>query len=574
MSFVNERSASVEALARAVAQSPDGIAVLAWEGEILYANPAWMEMHGYSAEESIGHRIQDLYPGDTLARHAEETIRHLAAQDSYEVELHHFKRDGTPFQAWLITTLLRDEKGEPNGFVLTARNVTEWNRLKEALEAEKIRLEQQYQRQQALANIELAINEPDELTTALSRIVEIVTELLPASGGASILLWDTTSQAYTISASSVSGSPPSLATQRVRRQEGATRWIIENRTPVIVSNVQDDPFGANPPLIEFGLHAYVGVPVLSDNLCLGVLYALDTTIRDYSTNDIDFLTTLAARAGAAISKVQLYEQLRETNAILHDQAADLAVRNADLDAFAHSVAHDLKNPLMSIMGYAEVLLDDYDRLAEKDRKEFLGYIAQRGVKMRQIVDELLLMSQLRNREVQLSPLNMQAIVGEAVHRLDTIREEQGAIVHLPDSWPSALGYAHWLEEVWTNYLSNAIKYGGRPPEIWLGATQYGSESSTGDDTGDNTGDKTGDNTESGAGSVKFWVKDNGQGISLEDQQQLFLPFSRLHTNGQEGHGLGLSIVRRIVEKCRGQVGVESVPGAGSTFWFTLPRVSG
>ena len=75
MSFVNERSASIEALARAVAQSPDGIAVLAWEGEILYANPAWMGMHGYSAQEIIGRRIQDLYPGEALARHAEEHER-------------------------------------------------------------------------------------------------------------------------------------------------------------------------------------------------------------------------------------------------------------------------------------------------------------------------------------------------------------------------------------------------------------------------------------------------------------------------------------------------------------------
>lgn len=552
MSFVNQNSPSVEALVRAVAQSPDGVAVLAWEGEILYANPAWMEMHGYSSEESIGRRIQDLYPGETLARHAQETVRHLAVQDSYEVELSHFKRDGTPFQAWLITTLLRDERGKPNGFVLTARDVTEWNRLKEALEAEKSRLEQQYQRQQALANIELAINEPNELAIALERIVVIVTELLPASGGASILLWDSLDQSCTVSASTVPGQPPSLAARRIRKKGGATRWIIDNQVPVIVPDVSEDPFGANSLLTEFGLHAYVGVPLLSDSLCLGVLYALETTPRDYSANDVDFLTTLAARASTAISKVQLYEQLRKTNTILQNQAADLAMRNADLDAFAHSVAHDLKNPLTSIMGYAEMLLDDYDLLADEERKEFLGIIARRGVKMRQIVDELLLMSQLRNREVQLSPLNMQAIVGEAVQRLDAVCREKGAVIHLPEDWPSALGYAQWLEEVWANYLSNAIKYGGRPPEIWLGASE--------------------DVVEGVADSVRFWVKDNGLGLSAEEQKSLFRPFSRLYTNQEEGHGLGLSIVKRIVEKCQGSVGVESTPGTGSTFWFTLPQV--
>lgn len=172
--------------------------------------------------------------------------------------------------------------------------------------------------------------------------------------------------------------------------------------------------------------------------------------------------------------------------------------------------------------------------------------------MRQIVDELLLMSQLRNREVQLSPLNMQAIVGEAVQRLDAVCREKGAVIHLPEDWPSALGYAQWLEEVWANYLSNAIKYGGRPPEIWLGASE--------------------DVVEGVADSVRFWVKDNGLGLSAEEQKSLFRPFSRLYTNQEEGHGLGLSIVKRIVEKCQGSVGVESTPGTGSTFWFTLPQV--
>ncbi|HRJ44289.1 MAG TPA: PAS domain S-box protein, partial [Caldilineaceae bacterium] len=501
MSPLSERRASIDALARAVAQSPDGIAVLAWEGEILYANPAWMEMHGYSAEESIGRRIQDLYPGEALARHADETVRRLAEQDSYEVEIRHAKRDGTPFQAWLITTLLRDEDGKPSGFVITARDVTEWNRLREALEAEKSRLEQQYRRQEALANIEFAINEPSELAVALQRIVDVVTDLLPAPGGASLLLWDDVNKTYTISASTVPSQLPSLAARRIRSQGGATRWIIEQKEPVVVADTRTDCFGANPLLTEFGLRAYAGVPILAENHCLGVLYALDKQPRECTANDISFLTTLAARAGTAIGKVKLYEQLRETNILLHNQATDLAVRNADLDAFAHSVAHDLKNPLTSIMGYAEMLLDDYDLLSDEERREFLGYIAQRSVKMRQIVDELLLMSQLRNREVQLVPVDMRGIVSEASSRVDEDRRQRRAILHVPAVWPKALGYPQWLEEVWTNYMSNAIKYGGQPPEVWLGADEW-------------------DN-----GTIRFWVKDNGGGLSAEDQKRLFLPFT-------------------------------------------------
>jgi two-component system sensor histidine kinase/response regulator len=100
--------------------------------------------------------------------------------------------------------------------------------------------------------------------------------------------------------------------------------------------------------------------------------------------------------------------------------------------------------------------------------------------------------------------------------------------------------------VWANYISNAIKYGGRPPHIELGATAQ-------DD-----------------GMVRFWVRDNGAGLTPEEQTRLFIPFTRLDQVQVKGHGLGLSIVRRIVGKLGGQVGVESQVGQGSVFSFTLP----
>jgi signal transduction histidine kinase len=132
-----------------------------------------------------------------------------------------------------------------------------------------------------------------------------------------------------------------------------------------------------------------------------------------------------------------------------------------------------------------------------------------------------------------------------------------AEIVLPDAsaWPEALGYAPWVEEIWVNYLSNALKYGGTPAaslRVELGATAQ-------DD-----------------GMVRFWVRDNGPGLSPEEQAQLFTPFTRLDRVRAKGHGLGLSIVRRIVERLGGQAGVESqgVSGRGSVFYFTLPGAGG
>jgi len=118
----------------------------------------------------------------------------------------------------------------------------------------------------------------------------------------------------------------------------------------------------------------------------------------------------------------------------------------------------------------------------------------------------------------------------------------------PARWPAALGYANWVEEIWTNYLTNAIKYGGTPPELTVGAEPALN------------------------GMVRFWIKDNGNGILPENQHKLFKKYTRLSPEKAEGYGLGLSIVKRIVEKLDGTAGAESSgkPGEGALFWFELP----
>ena len=226
----------------------------------------------------------------------------------------------------------------------------------------------------------------------------------------------------------------------------------------------------------------------------------------------------------------------------------------ELDAFAHTVAHDLKNPLGIIVGSAEVLEQDFASLPETVLRKFLRAIAFKGRKMNNIVDELLLLAGARRANVQTEQLEMAAIVAESLERIGDMINEYGVEVHKPDVWPTVEGYGPWVEEVWINYLSNALKYGGRPeggiaPTIELGFEVAADEE---------------------PGYVRFWVQDNGVGLSPEQQVQLFVPFVRLGQMHVEGHGLGLSIVQRIIENLGGHVGVESAVGEGSRFYFTLP----
>jgi PAS domain S-box-containing protein len=219
----------------------------------------------------------------------------------------------------------------------------------------------------------------------------------------------------------------------------------------------------------------------------------------------------------------------------------------ELDAFDYTVAHDLKSPLNLVVGYAETLEEEYSELSEEEVRDILRRIARGGRKATKIIDALLLLAMIRKwGDVEMMPLDMGDIVAESLERLQHEIEERGAVLEQPDRWPMALGYGPWIEEVWVNYLSNAVRYGGRSPQIDLGADVEPS------------------------GQIRFWVRDQGPGISAEDQERLFARSTELRPSTNGGHGFGLSIVQRIVEKFGGRVGVESKVGEGSTFYFTLP----
>jgi len=280
------------------------------------------------------------------------------------------------------------------------------------------------------------------------------------------------------------------------------------------------------------------------------LSALDETydkVKAFTSGGVDYIIKpfqfeeVLARVETHIALMNLQRQLQQAN-------RELQKRLEELDAFAHTVAHDLKNPLTRIIGYAELLEGEFDTLPEEDLRGFLGVIARGGRKMENIINELMLLASVREGEVESQPLDMSDIVKEVQRRLGHVIEGSQAQIIEPESWPAALGHGPWIEEVWLNYISNAIKYSGREPRLELGGA-----------------------VEPG-GAARFWVRDNGPGLSEEDQGRLFAPFTRLHQVRAEGHGLGLSIVRRIVDKLGGQVGVESQVGKGSVFYFTLPSV--
>ncbi len=327
--------------------------------------------------------------------------------------------------------------------------------------------------------------------------------------------------------------------------EGIAGWVAHSGESLIVPDTWADErhFKGVDRQIGLETRSILSIPLRVKEGVIGALQVVDTEVDRFSSTDLTLLEPLTASAAIAIDNARLVDALRQ-------RTVELQTRNEDLDAFAHTVAHDLKNPLARIVGFSEVLRNASATMPGEELRRYLHKIAQNGRKMSSIIDELLLLAGVRQMEVEMRPLDMASIVAEALQRLGHVIEDHQAEITGPDAWPVTLGYGPWVEEVWVNYLSNALKYGGQPPRVELGATEQED------------------------GTVCFWVRDNGHGIPPEAQARLFTPFTRLDQVRVEGHGLGLSTVRRIVEKLGGQVGVESEVGQGSVFTFTLPGVAG
>ncbi len=276
-------------------------------------------------------------------------------------------------------------------------------------------------------------------------------------------------------------------------------------------------------------------------------------------------TELAVRRGRNIGRLVVLRDITDrklAEATLRQQMEQLQISNEQLDAFAHTAAHDLKGPLSIVIGYVEMLGFYLDELTKDEIRQYLSLLNDTGRQMSGIIDSLLLLAQVHRQDnVVVDLLNMETVVVDALRRVDPMTSASGAAISVPESWPNVVGYGPWLLEVWVNYLLNAIKYGGSPPSVTLGYECCEIKPPV-----------------EARGEVdcmpgmRFWIRDNGQGLTEDQMASLFTPFTRFHADTLEGHGLGLSIVHRIIDRLGGQVGAESEVGVGSTFWFTLPTV--
>ncbi len=434
---------------------------------------------------------------------------------------------------------------------LTSQRLThEWRAAESQRAASEAAERQQRILAEALVDSVAALNSTLNQEQVLTRILENVGRVVPHDT-ADVMLLEAATNTIQIAGSrgyERTGSDVDIIRSELRLDVTVAPNLaqaLDLKRPVIIDDVYQEPGWTSIEAIRW-IRSNLTAPIMLRGDVVGFLTLNSAEPAFFQPEHAERLGVFADQAAVAIGNAQLF-------AAKACYAQELEERNRELDAFAHTVAHDLRNPVSVIIGAAELLSDGDSAGSLEETQEIVASIAHSGRKMNNIIEELLAFSALRTAVgIESAPLDMELIVAEAQGRLGELICDRQAMVEVPLSWPDALGHAPWVEEVWVNLISNAIKYGGSPPHIWLGA------------------ERTSGNR------IAFWIRDNGCGIPLEQQAQLFGAFHRLpQTRHIEGTGLGLSIVKRIVERMGGTVAVESSgrPGEGCTFRFTLPAAT-
>lgn len=319
-------------------------------------------------------------------------------------------------------------------------------------------------------------------------------------------------------------------------------YALQSREPVIVDDLAAETrFHGAELLLGHGVVSGVTVLIPGRQQPFGVLGAHSAHRHRFTWDDLHFLEAIAHVLGAAIER-------KRSELELEEQARELERSNAELRQFAYVASHDLREPLRSIASFAQFLDRRYHGRLDDEADQFIRYIVEGVNRMSALINDLLDYSRLINPRVDIfARVDLDQVLRAAIQNLHRTITDTGARILVESRLPAVRGDQTRLMQLFQNLISNAIKYRSeRPPEVRLSVA-------------------------SEPGLWRFSVEDNGIGIERQYFERIFGVFRRLHGPEYPGTGIGLASCRKIVEMHGGRIWVESEPGLGSKFSFTLPK---
>jgi signal transduction histidine kinase len=336
------------------------------------------------------------------------------------------------------------------------------------------------------------------------------------------------------------------ATQRTRLQAGMGlpgRVVIGGK-PAWIRDVRED--GATPKemsTVELDVRGAFAFPVLVQGQVVAVLEFFSQRVEEPDEELLTVMANVGAQLGQVVERTRAQQEIAR-------KTEDLARSNAELEQFAYVASHDLQEPLRMVASFTQLLARRYQGKLDAEAEEFIGFAVDGAQRMQTLILDLLSYSRLSIKGQAPQRIDAASACEAALSQLRQSIKEKNAIVTV-EPLPTVVGYSTQLTQLFQNLIGNALKYCNRQqPEVHVSA----------------------------AANPDHWVfsvRDNGIGIEPQYFERIFQMFKRLHTREQySGTGIGLALCKKIVARHRGQIWVESQPGQGSNFHFTIPRTEG
>jgi len=527
----------------------------AWEWSLLTNrfsfSPMLEQLHGLPAGSFAGTfeaYQSDIHPDDR--ERVLDAIRH-SVQEHCEHHLEYRIRRPDGQVRWLETRgqLVLDAAGLPLRLVGVCHDVTERRQAEESArrlaieEGARKAAEEAKEREARLAALRLevstALGQAGDMRQMLSRCCEALVKHL---GVVLARLWtlDAETQVLELQASvgtctHLDGAQPSVPVAGYN-----IGLIAQEGRPHLTNDLLSDPRLGDPAWAAANqLSAFAGYPLLVDGRCIGVVAMFARKEQSESTLSAVSLVADAIAQGIVRKRTEL---------ALQERARELARSNEELERFAYVASHDLQEPLRMVASYTQLLGRRYKGKLDSDADEFIAFAVDGVTRMQALINDLLTFSRVGTQGGALVPLELGTALAAALINLRAAIESSGAVV-TTDVLPTVLANERQMVQLFQNLIGNAIKFHGpEAPRIHIGAEKL-------------------------AGEWQITVRDNGIGIDPTFWNRLFVVFARLHNRSEyAGNGIGLAICKKIIERHGGRIWLESLPGRGSTFFFTLQGV--